>query len=89
MLPILHWLRVRVPEDLENWIRAPDIRLVTGFDTILETPGWSSKHWKTSPRLAKDFREPLPTATQSFTVSKSSSTDLEFWEIPTALQDFY
>ena len=45
MLPILHWLRVRVPKDLEDWIRALDIRLITGFDSILETHGWPSKHW--------------------------------------------
>lgn len=45
MLPILHRLMVRVPRDLENWIRAPDMRLISGFDTILETPGWPSKHW--------------------------------------------
>lgn len=45
MLPILHWLRVRVPKDLEDWIRALDIRLISGFDSILETHGWLSKHW--------------------------------------------
>lgn len=45
MLPILLWLRVSVPKDLENWIRALDIRLISGFDSILETHRWASKHW--------------------------------------------
>lgn len=90
MLPILHWLRVRVPEDLENRIRAPDIRLVTGFDTILETP-----------RMVFQALENIPTPSQRFqrTPSQLLHKVYSFQELfygfgiagkfPTALQDFY